>query len=176
MAEAEFVQVPVTFEDVAVYFSEDEWGMLAGWQKELYKETMKENYETLTLLGCLSEKPSLISKIEREEDPCVRDQQDPRDRRKLRSSWRGYGNYHENKKHHKGSAENQETHRTLPQKDKEMFIVRSEGRRGWKRDSDTSEEREIPAEIRRKMDSNSGTFVHLGVSKCRASGLQSQCL
>ncbi|XP_030051241.1 oocyte zinc finger protein XlCOF20-like [Microcaecilia unicolor] len=88
MAEAESAQVPVTFEDIAVYFCEGEWETLAEWQKELYKETMKENYETLTSLDSSSEKPSLISKIEREEDPCVRDQQDPRDRRRLRSCWR----------------------------------------------------------------------------------------
>ncbi|XP_029443646.1 zinc finger protein 282-like [Rhinatrema bivittatum] len=88
MAEAEPAQVPVTFEDVAVYFSEDEWEMLEEWQKELYKKTMEENYETVTSLDPSSGKPSLISKIEREEDPWVGKQQDPRDRRRLESSWR----------------------------------------------------------------------------------------
>ncbi|XP_030051219.1 zinc finger protein 221 isoform X2 [Microcaecilia unicolor] len=167
MAEAESAQVPVTFEDIAVYFCEGEWETLAEWQKELYKETMKENYETLTSLDSSSEKPSLISKIEREEDPCVRDQQDPRDRRRLRSCWRGspaekaeltvrikqeeefcdwdqqdpkdsrwFERFrtagYENEKYHKECAENQEAHKTGPDKDKAMLILKSEEGTDWR--------------------------------------------
>ncbi|XP_029442838.1 protein ZNF783-like [Rhinatrema bivittatum] len=43
-------QVPVTFEDIAVYFSQEEWGYLEEGQKELYKNVMKENYQALCLL------------------------------------------------------------------------------------------------------------------------------
>uniref|UniRef100_A0A7M4E044 KRAB domain-containing protein n=1 Tax=Crocodylus porosus TaxID=8502 RepID=A0A7M4E044_CROPO len=43
--------VPVAFEDVAVYFSAEEWAELAGWQQELYREVMKENYELISSLG-----------------------------------------------------------------------------------------------------------------------------
>lgn len=43
--------MPVTFVDVAVYFSAEEWKNLEDWQKELYNNLVKENYESLSSLG-----------------------------------------------------------------------------------------------------------------------------
>nr|XP_033787901.1 zinc finger protein 660-like isoform X2 [Geotrypetes seraphini] len=72
--------VPLTFDDVALYFSEEEWHCLEERQKILYRNVMMENFETLTSLGFSTTIPDIILRIERGEDPYVCDPQDANER------------------------------------------------------------------------------------------------
>ncbi|XP_053546070.1 myb-related transcription factor, partner of profilin [Bombina bombina] len=59
------------FDEVAVYFSKEEWERLTEEQKVLYNEVMMENYQTLRSLGRIYVKPLIIAKLERGKDPYV---------------------------------------------------------------------------------------------------------
>ncbi|XP_059568095.1 zinc finger protein 282 isoform X2 [Myotis daubentonii] len=81
-SKGEVPKVPVTFVDIAVYFSEDEWKNLDGWQKELYNNLVKENYKTLMSLDAEGPgpKPEAPSQAEPREEPCVWEQRNPEER------------------------------------------------------------------------------------------------
>ncbi|XP_074055083.1 zinc finger protein 263 [Macrotis lagotis] len=62
----------VTFEDVAMYFSQEEWQLLGPIQKDLYKDVMQETYRNMISVALfLIPKPELITCLEKEEEPCV---------------------------------------------------------------------------------------------------------
>ncbi|XP_074055832.1 uncharacterized protein LOC141497121 [Macrotis lagotis] len=64
-------QDSVTFGDVAVNFSQEEWGHLEPAQKELYREVMLENFQNLACLGLADSKPHVIKQLERGEAPWI---------------------------------------------------------------------------------------------------------
>ncbi|XP_073917151.1 protein KRBA1 isoform X2 [Castor canadensis] len=45
------LQVPISFKDLAVRFTEEEWRLLQEGQREFYRDVMRENYETLVSVG-----------------------------------------------------------------------------------------------------------------------------
>ncbi|CAM2115225.1 unnamed protein product [Caretta caretta] len=90
MAAAGPAQLRVAFEDVALYFSREEWGLLSRPEKQLYRDQMLRNYRALVSLGYSGSTPDLIHRIEvGEAELWIQDAEDSRESSGPESPFRG---------------------------------------------------------------------------------------
>ncbi|XP_038620569.1 zinc finger protein 436-like [Tachyglossus aculeatus] len=113
------LQMAVTFEDVAVYLSQEEWERLGSAQRSLYRDVMQENYWNLVSVGLPVLKPEVISRLEQGEEPWSKDYLSIGEQEMLEGFSLGYG------------RENTEEKGVVDEKPQEMPTERSRGSHPW---------------------------------------------
>ncbi|XP_059941538.1 zinc finger protein 350-like [Mesoplodon densirostris] len=67
-------QETLTFDDVTVDFTWEEWQLLTPPQKDLYQEVMLENYSNLLSVGYQARKADILSKLDQGEPWTMEDE------------------------------------------------------------------------------------------------------
>ncbi|XP_021571925.1 zinc finger protein ZFP69 isoform X2 [Carlito syrichta] len=70
-------QERLTFKDISIDFTQEEWGQLAPAHQNLYREVMLENYRNLVSVGYQLSKPCVISQLEKGEEPWMTKKEGP---------------------------------------------------------------------------------------------------
>uniref|UniRef100_A0A8C0RU96 KRAB domain-containing protein n=1 Tax=Canis lupus familiaris TaxID=9615 RepID=A0A8C0RU96_CANLF len=70
-------QGSLSFEDVTVGFTQEEWQHLDHAQRTLYRDEMLENYSHLISVGCCIPKPEVILKLEEVDQPWILEEESP---------------------------------------------------------------------------------------------------
>lgn len=65
------IQGPITFQDVAASFTEEQWMRLEDWQKDIYKTVIKEIHEAIISLGYTIINPNVVFSVEKREESFV---------------------------------------------------------------------------------------------------------